>query len=59
MGELLTVLFIGTCLFLPGIILAFTAKDKGRKLGLIMMAAGLFIYLVCFLFYPNNERYRI
>ena len=56
---MLTVLFIGTCLFLPGIILAFTAKDKGRKLGLIMMAAGLFIYLVCFLFYPNNDRYRI
>ncbi|GAA4465612.1 hypothetical protein GCM10023093_18120 [Nemorincola caseinilytica] len=59
MGELLAVLFIGTLFVASGLILAFTAQDKGRKLGMALLGIGLFVYLVCFLFYPNSERYRI
>jgi hypothetical protein len=59
MGELLAVLFIGTVLLASGLILAFTSKESGRRIAVFMIISGLFIYLVCYLFSPNNDHYRI
>lgn len=59
MGELLTVLFIATVLFVSGLILAFAGDEKGRKPGMILIAIGLIIYLACWMFTPNNDNFRL
>jgi hypothetical protein len=59
MGELLTVLFIGTVFFVSGLKLIFTGDDRGRKYGMWMAAIGLVVYLACWLFTPRNDNYRL
>lgn len=56
----MAVLFIGTLMLASGLILAFANYEKGRKVGMYLIAAGLFVFLVCFLFYPrNNPNYHL
>lgn len=60
MGDLLVLIFIGTVFFVSGFVLAFaTGRVKGRKLGIVLLLIGLLIYLACWLFTPNNGRYRL
>lgn len=58
MGGLLVVIFLGTVVFVSGLILAFATDQRGRKYGMWMIAAGLFVYLLCWLFVPNNPHYH-
>jgi uncharacterized membrane protein len=59
MGEMLAVLFIGSVFVVSGLILLFTSDDKGRKLGIWLLVAGLIIYFVTWLFTPNNQNFHL
>ncbi len=59
MGDLLAVLFIGTVFFVSGFVLAFTSKNKGRKLGFVFLVIGLLIYLACWFFTPDTAHYHL
>ncbi|MBX2904825.1 MAG: hypothetical protein KF744_02220 [Taibaiella sp.] len=58
MGGLLVVIFLGTLLFVSGLILVSATDQRGRKYGMWMVAAGLFVYLVCWLFTPSNPHFH-
>lgn len=58
MGGLLVVIFLGTIIFVSGLILAFATDQRGRKWGMWMVAIGLLIYMACWAFTPNNPNFH-